>query len=132
MDKIKKTKEEWKKELTVEQYHILRNKGTESPGTGEYVDTDEMGMYHCAACEAPLFSSESKFHSGSGWPSFWEAVDPEAIEKQIDNSLGMARTEIVCAKCGGHLGHLFNDGPKEKTGKRFCVNSASLKLKKTE
>lgn len=131
MDKIQKTEEEWKRELTPEQYHILREKGTEAPNSGEYVDTDEAGMYHCAACGAELFSSETKFHSGSGWPSFWETVNPDAIEKHPDNTLGMQRTEITCARCGSHLGHIFDDGPAEKTGKRFCVNSTSLKLKKT-
>lgn len=130
MDRIQKSEEEWKKILTPEQYAILREKGTEAPGTGEYVDTDEKGMYHCAACGAALFSSNTKFHSGSGWPSFWEAVDPEAIEKHPDLSLGMQRTEITCAHCGSHLGHLFDDGPADKTGERFCVNSASLKLRK--
>jgi len=130
MDKLQKSEEEWKKELTPEQYHTLREKGTDAPGTGEYVDTDEKGMYHCAACGAELFSSETKFHSGSGWPSFWEAVNPDAIEKHPDNSLGMHRTEITCSKCGSHLGHIFEDGPADKTGQRFCVNSSSLKLKK--
>lgn len=130
MEKLHKSEEEWKRELTPEQYAILREKGTEAPGTGEYVDTDEKGMYHCAACGAELFSSETKYHSGSGWPSFWEAVNPEAIEKHPDTSLGMQRTEITCARCGSHLGHIFDDGPSDKTGKRFCVNSASLKLKK--
>ena len=130
MEKIEKTEEEWKAELTPERYRILREKGTEAPGTGEYVDTDGKGMYVCAGCGAPLFSSETKYRSGSGWPSFWAAVNPDAIERHEDTSLGMTRTEIVCARCGGHLGHEFDDGPADKTGKRLCVNSASLELKK--
>lgn len=127
---MKKTEEEWKAELTPKQYHILREKGTELAGSGEFVDTDDKGVYMCVACAAPLFSSETKFHSGSGWPSFWDTVNPKAIEKHEDTSAGMTRTEITCANCGGHLGHLFDDGPPDKTGKRFCVNSASLKLEK--
>lgn len=121
---------EWKEKLTPEQYRILREKGTELAGSGEYVDTNDAGVYVCAGCGAELFSSETKFHSGSGWPSFWEAFDASAIERHEDRSVGMMRTEITCANCGGHLGHEFNDGPVEKTGKRLCVNSASLNLKK--
>lgn len=130
--RVEKTEEEWLRELGPERYCILREGGTEAPGSGEYVDTDEAGMYVCAGCGAPLFSSETKYHSGSGWPSFWDAVDPSAIEKRMDRSHGMVRTEILCARCGGHLGHVFDDGPADKTGKRFCVNSASLKLEKRD
>jgi peptide-methionine (R)-S-oxide reductase len=126
-DDMKKMPEEyWKKKLTPEQYNILREGGTEPPFTGEFVDAHEDGMYHCRACGAPLFSSETKFESGSGWPSFYKAADENKIELHDDNSLGMKRTEVVCANCGSHLGHLFHDGPKDKTGMRFCINSACL------
>lgn len=125
-----KTEEEWRKRLTPEQYHILREKGTEGPGTGALYRHKETGMYVCAGCGAELFSSETKYDSGSGWPSFWAAVKPEAIKTAADTSHGMRRTEIMCARCGGHLGHVFDDGPRETTGKRFCVNSASLKFNK--
>jgi peptide-methionine (R)-S-oxide reductase len=130
MDEIKKTEEEWKKELTPEEYRILREKGTEPPGSGELYHNKESGMYVCRACGAELFSSDAKYDSGSGWPSFWQAVDPTKIKKAVDESHGMVRTEIMCARCGSHLGHVFDDGPKETTGKRFCVNSMSLKYKK--
>lgn len=130
-DKMPKTEEEWKKVLTPEEYRILREKGTEPPGSGELYHNAENGMYVCRACGAELFSSGAKYDSGSGWPSFWEAVDPSKIVKTTDLSLGMARTEITCARCGSHLGHVFDDGPKDKTGKRFCVNSMSLKFKKS-
>jgi peptide-methionine (R)-S-oxide reductase len=129
-DKIVKTEEEWKKELTPEEYRILREKGTEAPGSGELYHNKESGMYVCRACGAELFSSDAKYDSGSGWPSFWQAVDPSKITKAVDESFGMIRTEIMCARCGSHLGHVFDDGPKETTGKRFCVNSASLKFRK--
>lgn len=125
-----KTEEEWRKRLTPEQYHILREKGTEGPGTGALYHHTEAGTYVCAGCGAELFSSETKYDSGSGWPSFWAAVKPEAIRTAVDTSRGMRRTEIMCARCGGHLGHVFDDGPRETTGKRFCVNSASLKFEK--
>lgn len=116
----------WKKKLTPEEYHVLREAGTEPPFTGEFVDNHEDGMYHCRACGAALFSSETKFESGSGWPSFYQAADEDKIELHEDNEYGMKRTEVVCATCGSHLGHLFPDGPKDKTGMRFCINSACL------
>lgn len=127
--KIEKTEEEWKNDLTPEQYRILREKGTEAPFSGAYTDNKETGMYHCAACGAPLFSSDTKFDSGSGWPSFTDPVIAEAIETREDTSHGMHRIEVVCKQCGGHLGHVFEDGPKEKGGKRFCINSCSLDFK---
>ncbi len=129
-EKIARSEEEWKNILTPEEYRILREKGTEPPGSGELYHNAETGMYVCRACGSELFSSETKYDSGSGWPSFWAAVDPKKIKTATDASLGMVRTEIMCASCGSHLGHLFDDGPKEKTGRRFCVNSMSLRFKK--
>lgn len=126
---MQKTSEEWKKELTPEQYHVLREKGTEAPFTGAYYNNHEDGMYHCAACDAVLFSSETKFDSGSGWPSFDRPEDTEHVELVEDTSHGMRRTEVLCKQCGGHLGHLFPDGPTE-TGARYCINSAALNFKK--
>jgi peptide-methionine (R)-S-oxide reductase len=127
---VRKTDEEWKKALTPEQYAVLRGKGTERPFTGKYYKTDEKGMYVCAACGAELFSSESKYDSGCGWPSFDRAKDSGAVVFKEDDTMGMRRTEVLCARCGGHLGHVFDDGPKETTGQRFCINSASLDLVK--
>lgn len=121
-----KTEDEWKKVLTPEQYHILREKGTEAPFTGEYVDNHKNGMYTCAACGAELFSSDTKFESGSGWPSFYDVAESGNVELHEDNSHGMHRVEVTCANCGGHLGHLFPDGPADKTGQRYCINSACL------
>lgn len=115
----------WKEKLTKEEYKVLRKKGTESPFTGKYWDNHEEGTYKCAGCGTPLFKSDAKFESGSGWPSFYEALDPEKIEEKEDRSFGMKRTEVVCKKCGGHLGHKFNDGP-QPTGCRYCINSVSL------
>jgi peptide-methionine (R)-S-oxide reductase len=126
-----KNEEEWRKKLTPDQYHVLREKGTEAPFTGEYVHTDAKGMFACAACGNPLFSTDTKFNSGTGWPSFDQAI-PGAVVMKQDVSHGMARTEVTCAKCGSHLGHVFDDGPAETTGKRFCINSCSLDLKKEE
>lgn len=131
-DATKKSEEQWRKELTPEEYRILREKGTEPPGSGELYHNTEKGMYVCRGCGAELFSSDAKYDSGSGWPSFWQAVDPSKITKKTDASMGMTRTEIMCARCGSHLGHVFDDGPKETTGKRFCVNSMSLKFKRAE
>jgi len=119
------------KNLSEQAKKVLFEKGTEAPFSGEYVDTDEQGMYTCANCGNPLFSSETKFHSGTGWPSFDQAL-PGAVEFHEDVTHGMHRTEVVCAKCGAHLGHVFNDGPAETTGKRFCINSVCLDLEKNQ
>ncbi len=120
----------WKKKLTPEQYRVLREKGTESPFTGKYVNMHDDGMYHCAGCNTPLFSSDTKFDSKSGWPSFYDVADKGNVKLIEDNSHGMHRTEVVCKTCGGHLGHVFDDGPQDKTGKRFCINSCALEFKK--
>jgi peptide-methionine (R)-S-oxide reductase len=130
-DPIVKTDEEWRKELTPEQYEVMRQKGTEAPFTGEYVSTKEKGMYSCAACGNQLFSSDTKFDSGTGWPSFDQAI-PGSVEMHQDDKYGMSRTEVVCSRCGSHLGHVFNDGPKDTTGQRFCINSACLLLNKDQ
>ena len=122
------TDEEWRARLTPDQYQVLRRAGTEPPFSGEYVDTDDDGLYRCAACHAPLFDSRTKFHSGSGWPSFTEAVAPGAVELVEDRSHGMRRTEVRCARCHSHLGHVFDDGPRDAGGKRFCMNSLALDL----
>ena len=123
---IPKTEEEWKEKLTPEKYRVLREKGTEAQFSGKLLHADKKGVYHCSACGNPLFSSDAKFDSGTGWPSFDEAL-PSAVCLSEDTTLGMNRTEVVCARCGSHLGHLFNDGPT-KTGKRFCMNSVCLDL----
>jgi peptide-methionine (R)-S-oxide reductase len=129
MDKLKKTDEEWRRELTPEQYRVLREKGTERPFSGEYEKTKEAGTYVCAACGNALFSSDTKFESGSGWPSFYKPLSEESVATESDDSLFMERTEVLCSRCGGHLGHVFDDGPKP-TGQRYCMNSVSLKLQK--
>ena len=126
-EKIKLTEEEWKKKLTSEEYHILREKGTERPFSGKLLDNKKKGKYVCAGCGNELFDSEDKFDSGTGWPSFSEPSDKDNVEEHDDLSYGMVRTEVLCSKCGGHLGHVFDDGPK-LTGKRYCMNSASLKF----
>ena len=115
--------------LTPLQYDVTQNAGTERAFSGEYWDEKAPGMYHCIVCDAPLFSSDTKYDSGSGWPSFWEALDPAAVELHEDRSFGMVRTEVVCARCGAHLGHLFPDGP-QPSGQRYCMNSASLRLER--
>lgn len=124
---IPATDEEWRRILTPEQFHILREKGTERAGTGEYAFTKDHGVYRCAGCGAELFSSDTKFESGTGWPSFFQPIRDGAITLHTDRSFGMKRVEATCARCGGHLGHVFEDGPRP-TGERFCMNSASLTL----
>jgi len=126
-DQVSKTDEEWRQELSPEQYEILRLKGTERPFTGKYVNVKDKGMYRCAACGADLFSSDTKFDSGTGWPSFTEPANLENVELHQDRSHGMVRTEVTCKRCGGHLGHVFDDGPGP-TGQRYCINSCSLDL----
>ncbi len=126
--KVNKTEEEWKQELTPEQYAILRQKGTEAPFTGKYVDNHDDGSYRCAGCGTVLFDAGTKFESGSGWPSFTEPANRENVELVEDTSHGMVRTEVRCAHCGGHLGHVFPDGPRDRGGMRYCINSAALEL----
>ncbi len=126
-----KSEEEWKAILTPEQYHVLRQKGTDRPGDDGYTKHFEKGTYYCAACDAQLFKSDSKYESHCGWPSFDDAIDG-AVDFTADNSHGMVRTEITCTNCGGHLGHIFDDGPKETTGKRYCVNTTSIRFEKSK
>ncbi len=127
-DQNTKSDEEWREELTPEQYAVCRCGGTEPPFSGKYWNTKDDGMYHCAACDAALFDSNTKYDSGSGWPSFWAGINKDAITEKQDTSLGMVRTEITCANCDSHLGHVFPDGP-QPSGLRYCTNSASLNLK---
>lgn len=127
-DRIDLTEDEWRERLTDEQFAVLRQGGTERAFSGAYWDAKEGGVYRCAACGQALFSSATKFESGTGWPSFWDAIDPDAVELDEDRSHGMVRTEVRCARCGGHLGHVFPDGPREHGGHRWCINSAALDL----
>jgi peptide-methionine (R)-S-oxide reductase len=127
MTKVRKTEEQWRTELTPEQYRVLREKGTEAPFSGEYDHVFEPGTYRCAGCDAELFSSGTKYDSGCGWPAFYAPAADEAIGEEVDTSHGMIRTEVLCSNCGGHLGHVFPDGPAP-TGQRYCINSAALTL----
>jgi peptide-methionine (R)-S-oxide reductase len=130
LEKLEKTEQEWREELSPDEYEVLRNKGTERAFTGAYWDNKEDGMYRCKGCGQELFGSDTKFDSGTGWPSFFDPADNDAVETRPDNSLFMHRTEVVCSRCGGHLGHVFDDGPNP-TGLRYCINSCSLDFDKS-
>ena len=129
--RVTKSEEEWKRLLSSQQYHVLREKGTEASFTGNLLRNKKTGMYVCAGCGNELFSSDKKFDSGTGWPSFWDVVSSDSVEQKVDNRFGMRRIEVVCKRCGGHLGHVFDDGPAP-TGQRFCINSVSLDFKEAK
>ncbi len=131
MEKINKSEQEWKEALSDEQYHILREKGTERPWTGALLENKEKGIYVCAACGNDLYSSDTKYDSGSGWPSFWDPINASAVDFEKDTSFGMVRTEVKCGRCGSHLGHIFPDGP-QPSGQRYCMNSGALNFKKKD
>ncbi len=124
------TEQDWREKLTADQYHVCREKGTEPPFTGKYTDCDAEGIYHCVCCGHPLFSSENKFHSGCGWPSFWKPLSDDSLKQHEDTSHGMQRIEVTCRHCDAHLGHVFPDGPPP-TGLRYCINSVAIDLKQT-
>ena len=131
LDKVVKTDEEWRNQLTEQEYYVIRDKGTERPNTGALLKNDKAGVYTCKACALPLFSSATKYDSGTGWPSYYEPINKEYIEEDTDYNLGYARTEVLCARCDGHLGHVFKDGPKP-TGLRYCINSVSLAFEQAD
>jgi peptide-methionine (R)-S-oxide reductase len=132
LEKVKKSEQEWRQELTPEQYEVVRNKGTEAPFTSELNEVKDPGQFVCVACGQPLFDSENKFDSGTGWPSFDRPMDDEHVETDADNSLLMRRTEVLCSRCDAHLGHVFDDGPADTTGQRYCINGCALEFKPEE
>ena len=129
MEKVKKSEQEWRQELTPDQYEVVRNKGTEAPFTSELNDVKEPGEFVCVACGQPLFTTENKFDSGTGWPSFDRPLEDEVVETEADNSFLMRRTEVICSRCDAHLGHVFDDGPAETTGQRYCINGCALEFR---
>jgi peptide-methionine (R)-S-oxide reductase len=129
LEKVKKSDQEWRQELTPEQYEVVRQKGTEAPFSSELNDVKDPGQFVCVACGEPLFTSETKFDSGTGWPSFYAPMDEEKVETEADNSMFMKRTEVLCSKCDAHLGHVFDDGPADQTGLRYCINGCALEFK---